>query len=104
MLLYWQIGREILAREQGQGWGKKIIPRLADDLRQAFPEMRGFSQRNLTYMRDFASAWPEASLLQEALATITWYHNITLLDKLRIAEERLWYAMQAVENGRKKSA
>ena len=54
--LYWQIGRDILARQAEQGWGAKVIERLAHDLRAAFPEMKGFSPRNLKYMRAFAGA------------------------------------------------
>ncbi len=56
VLLYWQIGRDILVRQAEQGWGAKIIERLAHDLRTAFPDMKGFSLRNLKYMRAFAEA------------------------------------------------
>jgi DUF1016 N-terminal domain len=56
VLLYWQIGRDILARQAQQGWGAKVIERLAHDLRAAFPEMKGFSRANLMYMRAFAQA------------------------------------------------
>jgi predicted nuclease of restriction endonuclease-like (RecB) superfamily len=61
--------------------------------------MKGFSPRNLKYMRAFASAWPDRPIVQEALAQITWYHNITLVEKLDNSETRLWYAHQAVLNG-----
>ena len=59
VLLYWDIGRVILDRQQREGWGAKVIDRLSADLRQAFPDMRGLSPRNLKYMRAFTSAWPE---------------------------------------------
>ena len=62
--LYWQIGRDILARQAAQGWGAKVIERLAHDLRTAFPEMKGFSRANLMYMRAFAEAWPDAGIVQ----------------------------------------
>jgi len=58
--LYWKIGRAILDQQEQQGWGAKIIDRLADDLRRNFPEMKGFSPRNLKYMRAFVVAWPDA--------------------------------------------
>lgn len=74
VLLYWQIGRDILARQAEQGWGAKVIERLAEDLRLAFPEMKGFSPRNLKYMRAFAQAWPDEAIVQEALAQLPWYH------------------------------
>src|SRR5215470_19294275 len=63
--LYWQIGREILARQQQQGWGAKVIDRLAKDLHAAFPEMKGFSPRNLKYMRAFAEAYPDEPFVQQ---------------------------------------
>jgi predicted nuclease of restriction endonuclease-like (RecB) superfamily len=59
MTLYWQIGRAILERQRRHGWGAKVIDRLSADLRRAFPEMKGFSQRNLKYMRAFAEAYPD---------------------------------------------
>ena len=72
VLLYWQIGRDILARQAEQGWGAKVIERLAHDLREAFPEMKGFSPRNLKYMRAFAEAWPDAKFVQQAAAQLPW--------------------------------
>lgn len=68
--LYWQIGRDILARQAEQGWGAKVIERLAQDLRTAFPTMKGFSRANLMYMRAFAEAWPEAEIVQQAVGQI----------------------------------
>lgn len=99
VILYWDIGREILVRQNQAGWGAKIIDRLAVDLRAAFPDMRGFSPRNLKYMRAFAAAWPEREFVQEALAQIPWYQNIALIEKLDSSEQRLWYARQTALNG-----
>lgn len=59
--LYWQIGRDILDRQEQQGWGRKITERLSHDLRTAFPAMKGFSRTNLDYTRAFAEAWPRRS-------------------------------------------
>lgn len=98
VLLYWQIGRDILARQAEQGWGAKVIERLAEDLRLAFPEMKGFSPRNLKYMRAFAQAWPDEAIVQEALAQLPWYHHLALLDKLPNPETRRWYAAKAIEH------
>ena len=99
VLLYWQIGREILSRQQQEGWGSKVIDRLAKDLKREFPDIKGFSPRNLKYMRAFAEAYPDGQIVQEALAQITWYHNIALLEKLKDPDLRLWYASKTVENG-----
>lgn len=96
VLLYWQIGQGILARQSAQGWGAKVIERLALDLRAAFPDMKGFSPRNLKYMRAFAEAWPDAQFVQEVLAQLPWYHQLALLDKLPGPETRRWYAAQAI--------
>jgi predicted nuclease of restriction endonuclease-like (RecB) superfamily len=96
--LYWQIGRDILARQVAQGWGAKVIERLAHDLQAAFPEMKGFSVRNLKYMRAFAQAWTEADFVQGVLAQLPWYHQLALLDKLKTAESRRWYALKAIEH------
>jgi predicted nuclease of restriction endonuclease-like (RecB) superfamily len=99
VLLYWDIGRAILERQQKEGWGTKVIDRLSADLRREFPDMQGLSPRNLKYMRALAVAWPDRQIVQEVLAQITWYHNITLLDKLDAPDARLWYARKAREEG-----
>jgi predicted nuclease of restriction endonuclease-like (RecB) superfamily len=96
--LYWKIGKAILDRQNQQGWGAKVIDRLAHDLRTNFPEMKGFSSRNLKYMRAFADAWPESGIVQARLHKLPWYHHIALLDKLLTAEDRLWYAAKAIEH------
>lgn len=99
VLLYWSIGRDILVRQKEQGWGAKVIEQLAHDLRAEFPEMHGFSARNLKYMRALAEAWPEEPIVQQAAAQIPWFHNCVLLDKIKVEEERLWYARQTAEHG-----
>ncbi len=98
VLLYWQIGQDILARQAAQGWGAKVIERLAQDLRAAFPDMKGFSPRNLKYMRAFAECWPDAQFVQAVLAQLPWYHQLALLDKLNTETERRWYAAKAIEH------
>ena len=99
VLLYWDIGQRILSKQETEGWGARIIDRLAHDLHEAFPEMKGFSPRNLKYMRSFAATWPDRSIVQALLAQLTWYHNIALMEKLANQEERLWYARQTLEYG-----
>ena len=75
VLLYWQIGRDILARQDREGWGAKVIERLAQDLRSAFPTMKGFSRANLMYMRAFAEAWPDEAIVQQAVGQLHWGHR-----------------------------
>jgi predicted nuclease of restriction endonuclease-like (RecB) superfamily len=97
--LYWHVGRVILARQEREGWGAKVIDRLSYDLRQAFPGMGGLSARNLKYMRAFASAWSDREIVQAPLAQLTWYHHLALLEKLDDKALRLWYAKRTVEHG-----
>ena len=99
VLLYWSIGREILLRQAQENWGTKVIDRLADDLKRAFPSMKGFSPRNLKYMRAFAEAWPAEEFVQQVAAQIPWFHNCVLLDKLKNESDRIWYAKAAIQYG-----
>lgn len=97
--LYWHIGQDILQRQAQQGWGAKVIERLAHDLKTAFPDMKGFSRANLMYMRAFAQAWPDAAIVQQAVGQLPWGHNLLLLSKLKAPEQRLAYAQRAIEHG-----
>ena len=99
VMMYWDIGNSILQKQHNEGWGAKVIDRLSHDLKDAFPEMSGFSPRNLKYMRKFAESWSDRKIVQEVLAQITWYHNLALLEKLKKPELRLWYAGKTFENG-----
>ena len=97
--LYWQIGQGILLRQRSQGWGAKVIGKLAKDLQKAFPSMKGFSRTNLLYMRAFAEAYPDEQIVQQAAGQIPWFHNCVLLDKVKDPEERLWYIQQTIQQG-----
>jgi predicted nuclease of restriction endonuclease-like (RecB) superfamily len=129
LALYWDIGRMILDRQQSEGWGTKVIDRLSRDLQNEFPGQQGFSPRNLKYMRAFAEAWPETSIVQQPaaqksrpiaaivqppfvqrapspspivqqpVAQLPWGHHTILLNKLDTPADRLWYAAKAVEHG-----
>jgi len=70
--LYWELGKDILSHQSAQGWGAKVIERLSRDLRTAFPEMKGFSRANLLYMRAFAEAWPDATIVQQTVGQLPW--------------------------------
>lgn len=99
MLLYHRIGTEILERQTRQGWGAKVIDRLASDLREAFPEMKGFSSRNLKYMKSFAEMCPTGLIGQQPAAQLPWFHLVTLLTKVSVETEREWYATQVIQHG-----
>ncbi len=96
--LYWRIGRDILERQAQDGWGSKVIDRLAADLRAEFPDTRGFSSVNLRYMRAFAEAWPDPAVLQRIVGKLPWGQNIELL-RVKDGSARLWYAEATVEHG-----
>ena len=70
ILLYHHIGRQILEAQGQQGWGAKVIDQLSKDLASEFPEMKGFSVRNLKYMRKFAAEYPDSQFVQQAVAQI----------------------------------
>ena len=97
--LYWEIGNEILRRQKDEGWGSKIIDRLSADLKEAFPEMSGFSPRNLGNMKKFAASWTDPAILQRTVAKIPWRSNILLVEKIADGKMRLWYAEKLLENG-----
>jgi predicted nuclease of restriction endonuclease-like (RecB) superfamily len=99
VLLYWDIGRMILDRQERSGWGAKVVDRLAVDLREAFPDMHGFSPPNLKYMRAFAAAWPEQQFVQQPAAQIPWFHNCLLLDRVSDASARAWHIEATIRGG-----
>lgn len=99
VFLYWEIGQMLSARMKQEGWGAKVIDRLARDLGNDFPGVSGFSPRNLRYMRKFAQSYEDIQILQALLAKIPWWHNILLIEKLNTQEERMWYAQQTIVNG-----
>ncbi len=124
ILLYWDIGRIIVAAQTTKGYGKQVVERLAEDLRKAFPKMDGFSPRNVWRMRAFYLAWTEKSHkykqpvenldskilpqlvaeldghnLPQPVAEIPWGHNVLLLEKIPSPILRLWYAHKAIEHG-----
>lgn len=96
LLLYHSIGEVINAHKT---WGSKFVENLAADIRISFPDATGYSVRNLKYMAKFALRFPDKEIVQAALAQITWYHHIALMDKVKNPEEHIWYAEQAAQNG-----
>lgn len=96
ILLYWNIGKVIIENSQ---WGNKFIDNLARDIKQDFPDTKGYSVRNLKYMRKFAILFPDAEIVQALLAQLTWYHLQLLMDKIADTGIYLWYAAKTVENG-----
>ncbi|QNE19986.1 DUF1016 domain-containing protein [Kribbella qitaiheensis] len=96
---YWSVGREILDRQDQEGWGSKVIDRLSADLKERFPGTKGYSPRNLKYMRSFALAWPDPAIVQRSVAQLPWRHHVALMEKLDSPDLRLWYARATLEHG-----
>ena len=99
VLLYWHIGREILARQKQEGWGAKVIDRLSRDLAHEFPEMKGFSPRNLLFMRAFADGYADETIVKQLVSLLPWGHVVRLVQAVKPPAEREWYARAAVEHG-----
>lgn len=97
--LYWNVGKLILDNQKREGWGSKFIDNLASDIKLEFPEITGFSVRNLKYMRKFAQEYSDFEFVQAVLAQITWYHHMALLDKVKSFDERKWYIEKTIEHG-----
>lgn len=98
VLFYWRTGKLLSEMISKEGWGAKTLQKLSRDLIKAFPDVKGFSLRNLQYMREFAENYPEENYAT-AVAQLPWGHNLILLRKLSNLEERLWYMRQVMENG-----
>lgn len=95
-MLYWNIGNVILKNSE---WGNKFIDTLAKDIKGEFPKLKGFSVRNLKYMRKFAELYADFEFVQTVSAQITWSHNIEIMNKVKSHDERKWYAEKTIENG-----
>ena len=98
ILFYWRTGKILSEMISQKGWGAKTLEKLSRDLIKTFPDVKGFSLRNLHYMREFAESYSEENCAT-AVAQLPWGHNLVLLRKLKNLEERLWYAQQIIENG-----
>jgi len=99
ILLYWDIGKRILEQQTREGWGTKVIERLAFDLQHEFPELHGFSQRNLLFMRAFAEAYPEIEIVKQLVSQIPWGHIVRLIQTVKDDDCRNWYILQTIQNG-----
>lgn len=127
LTLYWNIGKSILQKQEQEGWGKQVIEQLSKDLISRYPDDRGYSVRNMRYMKRFASAYPDFPILQVPLAElkelpilqatlaelenegkefvqvplaqISWYHHISLLPKVKDEAERAYYITETAQNG-----
>lgn len=100
MELYWQLGMDMVKKEQRAGWGTGFIDRLSRDLSREFPDMRGFSRRNLYAIRQWYLFYAvDSAIVPQAVAQIPWGHNRLIVSKVKTKEEALWYASATVAHG-----
>lgn len=100
VLLYWNIGEELLQRQEHAGWGTKIIEKLAQDIKKHFPDTKGFSPRNLRNMRDLAREFPRKDpIWQQLLPNCPWGHLLQIMGKIKEPDIRKWYLRSCVEHG-----
>jgi predicted nuclease of restriction endonuclease-like (RecB) superfamily len=99
LFLYWNIGKTIVTQQAQQGWGTKVVDKLAKDLSVIFPDTKGFSVRNLKNMQRFANAYPDFQIVQPVAAQLSWTHHIILLDSFSDEKIRLWYILKSAEQG-----
>lgn len=99
ILMYYDIGNIIIQRQLADGWGKAVIPKIANDLKNDLSELKGFSERNLGYMVQLAREYPDRLILQQAVAKLPWGHNIVLMQRVKDMNQRLWYTEQTLQNG-----
>lgn len=97
--LYWDIGRMIVERQNREGWGAKVIDRLGRDLRRSFPEMQGFSTRNLQLMRSFAEEYPDAAIVKQLVSQLPWGHVVRITQRIKTPQAREWYLREAARQG-----
>lgn len=96
VLLYWNVGTVINSHKT---WGSKFIDNLARDIKLDFPDIKGFSVRNLKYMAKFASTYKDLEFVQTVSAQIPWSHNIAIMEKAKDNDERAWYIDQTAKFG-----
>lgn len=97
--LYWDIGHSVLEKQSKEGWGAKISEKLGKDLQSTFPNIKGFSPRNIRFMVQFAKEYPDLAIGKQLVSQIPWGHNILIMQRLSDSSERLWYVQQTIEHG-----
>lgn len=96
---YWELGSDLIEKQKAFKWGEQFLEQFSDDIRKAFPEMQGFSKRNLEYTRRFALLYPNIDFAKQAVSQLPWGHIVRLIQMVKDEDIREWYAQQAIKNG-----
>lgn len=96
---YWELGADLIEKQKDHQWGSHFLEQFSHDMRQAFPEMQGFSKRNLEYMRRFALLYPQIEFAKQAVSQLPWGHVVRLMQMIKDGVEREWYAIQTIKKG-----
>lgn len=96
---YWELGKDLIEKQKAFKWGQNFLEQFSHDMRQAFPEMQGFSVTNLKRMRLFAQEYPNLEKSPQPVDQLPWGHLCTILHKIENQIERNWYAEQTIKNG-----
>ncbi|MBV6624439.1 MAG: DUF1016 family protein [Rivularia sp. (in: Bacteria)] len=89
--LYWDIGKLIITRQQGETWGKSVVKNLSCDLQAEFPGIQGFSTANLWRMKLFYETYADDEKLAPMAREIGWTHNLVIIEKCKDSLEREFY-------------
>ena len=95
---YWELGKMISEKQEFYSWGEKLIEQISKDLKEEFPDMKGFSTRNIKYIRNFYAFYNNSEIRQQLVAQIPWGHNILIYSKSKNIQEATFYIQQTIEN------
>lgn len=96
--LYFEIGKDIVLKQESLGWGKSVVEQLSKDLIGEFGEKSGYSAQNLWYMRQFYLMYKDTPNLQQLVGEIPWGSNILIFSKCKDEKERAYYIQNTLEN------
>lgn len=111
IILYWEVGKIIAKKQKNEGWGTAVIPRLSRDLKNDFPDKKGFSERNIKRMLRFYKEYSSArdnteaivpqlvAQLEQLIFATPWGHNMVLIEKVKDKKVRLFYMQKSFRRG-----
>lgn len=97
--LYWDLAERIVAKQQEAAWGDGFLAQMSRDLQAEFPDMKGFSKRNLELMRQWYRFWLNApAIAQQLVSQIPWGHNLVIISKIKDADQAVFYIQKTIQN------